>query len=180
MLNNTTIQQPRLRVNRTASLQLNTTWQDIDFNGTSNQNINTFGVANVETGLKTVYYDPVTKLFRFTGDYDWNFNIQLYPATSTNLITLRSVLQMRCVVPNGVSPGVDYYFPYPEGGSTTAYMDIGEVTLLANGINHPAVNISTYASTLIRTNGFKIQLRLSNSLISLGVCNLVSCNLLIN
>jgi len=172
---NNAINEPRLRINRTASLSLSTTWQDVVFNGTSSYNINTYGKEPV-TGNPMVYYDSATNLIRFYEQYDKNFNITLYLSTIATLISTRATLQYRFVIPNGISAGVDSYFPFPDSNS---WADIGEVTITALQINHAAESIPLYLTNTIRTNGIKLQLRLSNSLITLGTASLTTAILLI-
>lgn len=172
----TGIVEPRIRVNRSTSLALTTSWQDIDFNGTSSANSNTFG-KNPETGNNMVWYDSSTKLFRFYDVYDKNYIIRLDPSTISTLITVRSVLQYRFVIPNGVSAGVDYYFPYSDDGG---YGDIGEVTIISVNTNHRSLVLPIFVENKIRNNGFKLQLRLSNTLVTLGTCTLNSIALLIH
>lgn len=170
--------EPRLRVNRTASLALTTTWQTIDFNGTSTYNVNTFGKDPV-SGNNLVWWDSANQLMRFYEQYDRNYKLEFYANTITTILTTKASLQYRLVVPNGVSPGVDIYFPFPELGASGAYADVGEVTLLATGVSHGVNPQSLYLIDAIRTNGVKLQLRLSNNLFTLGTCTLTSCNLLI-
>jgi len=172
---NNAINEPRLRINRTTSLTLSTSWQDVVFNGTSPYNVNTYG-KEPTTGNPMVYYDSVTNLIRFYEQYDKNFNITLYLSTLATLISTRATLQYRFVIPNGISTGVDFYFPFPDSNSWT---DIGEVTITAAQINHAAESIPLYLTNNIRNNGIKLQLRLSNSLITLGTASLTTAILLI-
>ncbi len=173
---NYTIQEANIRMCRTASLTLNTTWQTLVFDGTCTYNENTFGI-DPTSGNKMVWWDSVNSMFKFIADYDYNAIMSLYLSTTANLVTLRSSLRMRIVVPNGVSPGVPLYIPFPELGAAGAYIDAGEVTLLANGVNHQPIILPLKINSAIRTNGFYIQLQLSNSLITLGVCTLTSANI---
>lgn len=167
--------EPRIRLNRTAPLNVTTTWQDVDFNGTSQANTNTFGKDPV-SGNNMVWYNPTTKLFRFYEPYDTNYLIRLDFETTTNLLTLRATLQYRFVVPNGTSAGVDYYFPFSDG---VGYADAYEVTVLATTMAHNSLVIPTFVENRIRNNGFKLQVRLSNSLVTLGTCTLNSSAILI-
>ena len=161
---------PRMRVNFSAGLNLSTTFQKIDFAGTSSSNVNTFGVEPV-SGNPMVWWDPTNKLFRFYQNNDTNFQVNLQIKTTSTLITTRATLQYRFVVPNGGGVGVNTYFPFPDDGG---YADFSEVTVLASGQNNSQNVINFFAGSAIRTNGCWLEMRLSNSLITLGVCTLNS------
>lgn len=176
MGNNKSIQQGRFRINRTATLALTTSWQTVDFNGSSTYNTNTFGI-DPETGAKMVSWDSTNKIVKFKGNYDRNYDITIYPETNANLITTRSSLQLRYVIPNGAGAGVDLYFPFSD--TSQPFADLGEVTLLANGVRHIPLTLPVTVTQSIRTNGIRIELRISNSLITLGVCNLTNCALVV-
>jgi len=171
----TGITEPRIRVNRSAALVLSNAWQDIDFNGTSAQNANTFGKDTI-SGKPMVWYDQSTKLFRFYNLYDKNYIFRMDPATTATLLTTRATLQYRLVVPNGVSAGVDFYIPFSDDGG---YGDISEVTIISTTMLHKSVILPIFVENKIKTNGFKVQMKLSNSLITLGVCTLNSVSVLI-
>lgn len=173
---NYSVPEPRIRVNKTSTQAMTTSWQTLDFDGTSTFNVNTFGSVDA-AGNKMVQWDSTNKLFKFMGDYDRNFDTTLFLSTSTNLITTRASIQVRYVIPNGVSPGVDLYIPFPD--ESQPYVDAGEVTLLANGVRHLPLPNPLYSNATIRANGLRVQVRLSNSLITLGVCNLTSAAMLI-
>jgi len=174
MADNYTVIPARLRISRSSSLALTTSWQVVDFSGTSPYNVNTFAYDS-SIGKNLVYWDSTSKLIKFSSSYDMNLITSLFATTSTNLLTTKATVQVRFVIPNGVSPGVDLYFPYPD--ETTPYADLGEVTLLANGIKHQPLILPIYANSSMRTNGFRVEIRLSNSLITLGTCSLNSCTL---
>jgi len=169
--------QPRLRVNRTASLAVTTAWQKIDFSGTSAFNVNTYG-KDPTSGNQMIMWDNTAKLFRFYNKNDQNYIVFFNAITTVNLITVKATLRYRFVVPNGVSAGVNLYFPFPDTQST-AYVDAAEVTLLAGGVNHNISPLPLYVNDLIRANGLYMEIQLSNSLITLGTCTLNSCDLLI-
>lgn len=171
---NYTIQDPVFRINRTQTLQLSTTWQAIDFNGTSTVNSNTFGI-NPVNGNKMVYWDSTNKVVRFQGDYDKNYSFSLYAETNTNLITTRAMIQVRYVIPNGAGAGVDLIFPFVD--SANPYADLGEATVLANGIRHFPLTLIIPVRQATRTNGVRVEIRLSNALMTLGTSNLTNCAL---
>jgi len=171
---NYTIPEPNFRVNRTATLQLSTAWQTVDFNGTSIYNANTFGL-DPATGNRFVYWDSTNKLIKFITDYPFNYSFTIYPETSANLITTRATLQFRYVVPNGISPGVDLITPFVD--TATPYCDLGEVTILANGVKHTPISLPLSVTKELGAKGVRVEMRLSNSLITLGVCNLTNCAL---
>ncbi len=168
--------QPRLRVNRSSVMAITTTWQKLDFSGTSSVNVNTFGKDPV-TGNSMVMWDTSAKLFKFYEQNDQNYDCSLFLSTTTNLITVRATIQYRCVVPNGGGAGIPSYFPFPD--DSTPYVDIAEATLLATQVNHKVEKIPLYLNSVLRANGFWIELKLSNSLVTLGTCNLNNAALLI-
>lgn len=166
---------PRLRVNKTTDLVLTTNWQTVDFNGISTFNVNTFGKDS--NGNPMVFYDPSTKLFKFMGDSDMNLMAFFFVRTSATLITTRSNLQYRLVIPNGGGPGVDTYFPFPDAGG---YCDLAEITVLVGAmVNNRTEPIPLYVTQAVRTNGFRIEVRLSNALITLGIATLHNATFLI-
>lgn len=171
-MDNYTISDPVFRINRSATLALSTSWQTIDFNGISTYNKNTFGI-DTASGNKLVYWDSTNKLIKFVTDYPKNFSFTLYPETNTNLITTRATLQFRYVIPNGISTGVDLIVPFVD--ASTPYGDIGEVTILANGFRHSPISLPFSITPSIATKGVRVEMKLSNSLITLGACNLTSC-----
>jgi len=168
--------QPRLRVNRTSTMNITTSWQKIDFNGTSTTNINTFGKDPV-SGNNMVWWDSSGKLFRFYEQNDQNYDCTMFLSTTTNLITVKATLQYRCVIPNAGGAGVNKYFPFPD--DATPYVDMADATLLATQVNHKAEKIPLYLESSIRANGFWIEVKLSNSLITLGTCTLNNAAVLI-
>lgn len=168
--------QPRLRVNRTSTLNVNTTWQKLDFSGVSNLNINTFGKDPI-SGRNMVWWDPTNKIFRFYEQNDQNYDCSLFMSTTTSLITIRSTLQYRCVIPNGGGVGINSYFPFPDDSSP--YVDVAEVTVISSQINHKVEKIPLYLESTLRNNGFWIEIKLSNSLITLGTCTLNNAAVLI-
>ena len=171
---NYTINDPVFRINRTATFALTTTWQTVDFNGTSTANSNDFGIDPI-SGNKMVYWDSTNKLIKFIGNppYKKTFSFSIYPETNTNIITTRATLQLRYVIPNGGGAGVDLIFPFVD--TSTPYADIGEVTILAGGVKHTPLSLPIPVSTAIITNGVRVEMRLSNALFTLGVCNLTNC-----
>lgn len=167
--------QPRLRINRSTGLQLTPSWQKIDFNGTSQFNVNTFGKDPV-TGNQLVMWDSTSKQLRFYDKYDQNYLCFINMTTTTNMISTRASIQLRFVIPNGTSPGVPLYFPFPSEGG---YIDVGEATMIAANSVKMAVPIPLYLDQTIRTNGLWVEMKLSNALIALGVCMLENCTMLV-
>ncbi len=172
---NTTVLEPRLRMNRSASLVLSTTWQTVDFNGTSTYNVNTFGKDPVSTN-SLIWWDSTNKLFRFYNQYAKNYVVTFYVTTTATVLSTRATIQYRIVIPNGISVGVDLYTPFPDT-QAQAYSDIGDVTILSS-MQHKAENIGIYADNLLKTNGCYIQVRLSN-LVPLGTVTLNNAIILI-
>lgn len=168
------IQQPRIRVSRSSTLALNTNWQKIVFDGSSAFNVNTFGKNS--GGKQMVEWDGINNQFKFYDQIEQNYLCFLSPVTTATLITTRAVLQYRCVIPNGGGTGVNSYFPYPDQGG---YVDGPEVTLLSSQMVHQIQPFPLYLNANIRNNGFWIEVKLSNSLVTLGVCTLNNCSFLI-
>lgn len=163
---NNTVPEGILRLTATNPITLSTTWQKVDFNGTVGvgQNRNTYGKDPV-TGNNTVWWDSTNKLFRIYDQYDKNYQITFFPiTTTTGLLTTRATIQYRIVIPNGVSAGVPLYAPYSDVQSQ-AYVDIGEVTLLLGGVQHSPSSLGLQVGALTRTNGFYIEVRLSNAVL---------------
>lgn len=158
------INQPRLRVNRSASLTLSNTWQDVVFNGTSAFNVNTFGNDPV-SNVPVVMYSATNNLFRFYEQYDKNMEATLYVRTASTMVTTGLLLQYRIVVPNGSGAGQDLYFPFPDADGLA---DIGSVGIKVGNINHNEVPIALYIGQPIRANGFKVQMRLSETILGIG------------
>jgi len=166
---NYSVAEPRMRVNRSTSLLLSTSWQTLSFNGTSTNNFNTYG-NDPNTSVPMISYNTTSNLFKVAGEYDKNINVQLFFNTTTTAISVGTSLQFRIVIPNGVSPGVDFYFPFPDNGGYGEIMTLGLVT--AN-MNSTTVPLAVYANSALRTNGFYIQVRLSQA-ITLGTCTINS------
>lgn len=172
---NPTVLEPRLRMNRTTSLVLSTTWQTVDFNGTSPYNINTFGKDPVSSN-SLVWWDATNKLFKFYNQYAKNYSGTFYVTTTATILTTKATIQYRIAIPNGISAGVDLYAPFPDT-QAQAYGDIGDVTILSS-MQHVSQPIEIVADNLIKTNGCYIQVRLSN-IIPLGTVTMNNAVILI-
>ncbi len=154
----------RMRVSRSSGLTLSTTWQKIDFNGTSTYNVNTFG-TDPTTGNPLTWWDTTNKMFKFNFQQDVNVNITLYTKTTVTILTQPGNLQMRFVVPNGLGVGQDLYFPFPDNDGTGqyGYIDLFPITVASTGVTLRDHLFSTYLGNGIRTNGLYIEVRLSNA-----------------
>jgi hypothetical protein len=159
---------PRLRVSALPNTLLTTSWQTINFNASESLNVNTFGI-NPPNGKLMFEYDPVTMLFKYYGNYDNAFFISFQFQSTTTILTTRATLQLRFVIPNGVSSGVDFFFPFSDRGG---YVDINEITLLSFAQNNTGFEQNIYTNAALRANGFKIQVRLSNALAGIGTSTL--------
>lgn len=164
-----------MRVNRSTDLILTTTFQTVVFNGTSTYNINTYGI-NPASGNRMVWYDTATDLFKFIGEYDKNVQFQLFVRTTTPLITTAASMQYRLSIPNGISAGVDLNIPFPDDGG---YGDLIELTKFSFSTHNLTTPLSLYINNAIRTNGFKVQVRLSNNLATLGTATINSASVVI-
>ena len=159
---------PRLRVSATPNTLLTTSWQTINFNASESLNVNTFGI-HPPTGKFMFDYDPATTLFKYYGNYDQGFFVSFQFQSTTTILTTRARVQLRFVIPNGVSEGVDLYFPFSGRGD---YVDIDEITLLSVAQNNIGYQENIYTNQALRTNGFRIEVRLSNALFGIGTCTL--------
>lgn len=172
---NITVNEPSMRVTRTASLLVTTSWQDLLYTGTADT-VNYYGV-DPKTGRKFVWYDNETGLFRFSGDYDKNVWVQLGFQSTVTAITTKTTFQYRLVIPNGISPGVDDYRPMAFAGGMA---DAFDATLLnAQSTNAVVSPLMVRVGDKIRANGFKVQVRVKNA-ITLGTCTLNAANAIIS
>jgi len=169
------IADPRLRVSTSSPLVLTTSWQTLDYSGSETLNVNTFGI-NPITSTNMFNYDSVNKLFKYSGNYDHNFQMFLQFSTTTSLLTIRAYLQVRFVIPNGVSAGVDFVFPFTNNGG---YADLDEVTILSTAQNNKPFFHPLYTNQAIRTNGFRVDARISNALAIGGTTTLNYASMLI-
>lgn len=169
---NTSVGDPRLRVNKTTSMTLSTTPQTVNFNGTSPYNTNTFTVLPGQS-TPSVWYDPSTQLFNFTSNNDKNYNLYLTTSIVANqlLSTLNltsASLRMRLYIP---SP-TPVTFPGPDVGG---YIDLGAVNL--TGQRNDYQPVAVFANSLIRQYGFQVQLYLSNAVLGTVTLNGADVNL---
>jgi len=152
--------QPRLRVNRTSKLDLTSSWQRVDFNGSSARNGNSFPL--VAPGTPKVLWDATGKRLRFMEDQDRNYDVQFSLRTlSGSLIgsvlgMLAVKVQFRFVVP---AP-TPVYFPLPDVADP--YADLHTVNLTNAG--QESYGQPIYANSEIRQYGLGIDLRLSGML----------------
>ena len=149
---------PRMRVSRSASLTLSTSFQRLDFTGASTYNVNTFGI-DPTSGNPMVYWDATNKLFRFYNGMDQNLMLTFFGQTTASLLSINANLRLRFVVPNGVSSGVNLTFPFPDG---PGYTDVWPVTMTNTTARTYVLPI--YISAPIRNNGFYVEAALSNAL----------------
>lgn len=160
-----------MRVSRSSALTLTTTFQKVDFNGTSTYDINTFG-NDPTTGNNLVSWDATNKLFKFYDLNDKNYNIIIYFGTSATLLTTPTNLRYRFTVPNGISGGTDLHFPFPD---TVGYEDILPISFTSP--NNRSHSTTIYLNPAIRTNGLYMEVCLSNT--NLGTNTLTECELLL-
>lgn len=154
---NTNVADPRIRVNKTTAMTLSTTYQTVNFNGTSTYNANTFTVLPGHTN-QSVWYDPTTSLFNFMDNSDKNYVLYITTSiTSSQLLATLNLtsasLRLRLYIP---AP-TPVTFPGPDVGG---YIDLGPVNL--TGQRNDYQPIAFFANALIRQYGFQVQLCLSN------------------
>jgi hypothetical protein len=86
------------------NLALSTTWQTINFNGSESLDINTFGIDPI-SGLKFLLIILLLKLSTTMVNMIVTFFTSFQFTTTTTLLTVRTTLQMRFLLPNGTSAG---------------------------------------------------------------------------
>lgn len=116
--------QPKIYREITTPVVLSTSFQRLDL---SVNNANTF--TNGLGGKKLVDWDATNKLFTFNDTTTRNYIAALNLKLTTSGVLVTPIVapvyvQFRFVVPDGVSPGVDYYFPFSTGDG---FMDLQEV-----------------------------------------------------
>lgn len=169
--NNTDVSSPRLRVNRTAGLNITTTAQRLDFNGTSPYNLNSYPIMEGET-MPSVYYDASTKLFKFTTNYDKNYSLVLSVSITASVLlsTLNltsAMLRAQLFIPS--SPSTT--FPLPDSGG---YVDICPVNIV--GQQNQQITIPFFSNNQIRENGFGVNIWLSASVLGTVTLNSSDCS----
>lgn len=165
-----------LRVDRTASLALTTAWQQVLFTGTSPQNVNTLPKV---AGVPMVRYDDATGLFLFTEQNTGiarNYVIQFGISAQTTLVTTRANLQYQFEIPSGNGYATALQFPFPV---TAKAGDLMEATVIQSATFSRQETQPIYTNPQLLANGLKLNVRLSNSLITLGSCTTSDIFLLI-
>lgn len=147
--------QPKIYREIASGLTLTTSWQRLDL---SVDNGNSFSGSP-----KIVDWNAVNKVFTFN-----NFMTQNYLAALNIKLTTAGILitpvvipikvQFRFVVPNGVSPGVDYYFPF---STSDGYMDLQEIGW--NGARNIQRTTLVTSDPPKRTNGVGCEVKLSSN-----------------
>ena len=151
---------PRLIVSKTTPLTLSTAWQPIVYDGVeAGKTVNTFG-KDPATNKFMFDYNPTPNLFTHNENYPQNFNFLFEFRTLCPIITTKASLQLRFNIPNGVSPGVDINFPFESNGG---YADVYDISLFNIAVNNKPWQFPVYIGPALKTNGFKILVRLSNA-----------------
>lgn len=150
---------PRFRVNKTTDQSITTSWQRIYFDGTSPLNVNTYSIVD---DVNVVTWDNDNGVFKFNHpETERNYLLTMYLEISVSITNTRAMFQYRFVIPNGVSPGVDFYFPFPDN-QPNAYADLGELTLFTS-VRHRLESQPIYTNQQILDNGLGIEYRMSNN-----------------
>lgn len=154
---------PRFWRKAAAALTLSTTFQRLDF-GTSITN----EFPTNPAGQNLVAWDSGNKLIRFNGTTDRAYVFALTTEFKlTGLLvalTLPNHVRMRFVIPDGTSPGVDYYFPNHGAASGNEYVDFHPFMGNASNVHRQLEQV--YADSVKRTNGLGIEVRLASSLLT--------------
>lgn len=163
------VASPYIRVNRSDSLLLTTTFQRLDLNGTSTRNANLFPTMPGMSG-KVVEWDSTNKVFRFNTDslhhYDLIFNYRITSGGLINALNLNvATVKLRFVVP---SP-TPRYFPFPDDGE---YTDIDRTNLTSE--LRGTFNYILRGAADVRQYGIGIELAVSNTSLIPGSITLSS------
>jgi hypothetical protein len=155
--------QPRIYREIGSSLPLTTSWQRLDL---SVLNANTFPVAGAN---RLVDWNSSSKVFTFNDSTTRNYIAALNMSIATSGVLVTPIVipikvQFRFVVPNGVSPGVDYYFPF---STSAGYMDLKEVAW--NGGDNVQRLTPVTSDLPKRVNGVGCDVRLSSSPLTGGI-----------
>lgn len=165
---NTQPTEPRLRVNKTTTTAITTSWQPIVYDGTSTYNTNSFSTLQGQTN-PSLWYDSANNLFKFTPNTDQNYTFT--PSFSISATTILTSLNLATITIANVQfrfyipAPTPVTFPLPDFGG---YIDMGPVNLVAQ--NNYQKQIPVYANALIRQYGVQAQIKLSAS--TLGTINL--------
>lgn len=161
--------QASVRLNRTASLVLTTSWQKVIWNGTSSWSLNgnTFPLDQAGSGKPLVNYNTSTNTFEFYNTYDVNYTCFFTCVTSSSLLTTPVTLLWRVTIPNYGGAGVDLHYPNPE---STGYGTMGLATYVTPSTFENFFPLSV--NSLVKTNGAYLEVALSNS--SLGTITMTS------
>ena len=164
------ITSPYIRLNRSTDLTLTTTWQRVDYNGTSTRNTNTFPNAP-GTSNPLVEWDSTSKVFKFNTTVDKHYDLLMnYRINSSTLISLLNLtmttVQLRFIVP---SP-TPRYFPLPDDGG---YIDIA-YTGLATDVRN-TMNYILRAVPDVMQYGIGVEMRIAGT--ALGVIKLMTSDM---
>jgi hypothetical protein len=147
--------QPVIFRQTSGSVTLTTNWQRLDL---ATQNVNSFPGTSP---AKTVDWDATNKLFTFNAATTRNYIATLNARVQMSGITLAPLatpiyVQYRFVVPNGVSPGVDFFFPF---STTDGFLDLQEVPYNSTMRHQRLTPITADASK--RANGVGCEMRIN-------------------
>lgn len=165
--------QPFFKVSRMSNMNLTTSWQRVDFNGSNTTN--TFPIG-IDGSNKHIYWDSTNRLFRFNFDIDRNFDIQFNTKiVSSSVLSVLNValtnIQLRYVVP---SPAPQY-FPLPDDSEPG--IDLGAAGLLSTWRTTHDYTIRGDANK--RQYGMGVELRLSSSFLGTATATVNLADLII-
>lgn len=172
---NNAVPAPRFRVNQSTPMTLSTTFQKVDFAGTSTRNTNTFPVG-ADKLKPCINWDSTNKLFIFNStvdkNYDVLFNAKITGSAIQSLLNVNlAQVQMRYVVP---VPGNPIYFPLPD---SDGYVDLTSVGL--SSTDRSTNSITIYANSAMRQYGLGLELRISNAFLGGATATLSASDLII-
>ncbi len=147
--------QPRIHRQISGTVALSTAWARLDL---ATNNANTFSFLGAE---QVVDWNVTDKLFTFNDGTTRNYIAALNAKITTTGIVAPPLAapvyaQFRFIVPDGVSPGVDFFFPFSTGDG---FMDLQEVAYVSS-MRHQQLTPVT-ADAAKRTNGVGCEMRLS-------------------
>jgi len=147
--------KPYLRANLTSSLELSTSWQRLDFSGTSALNANNFPDSETVPGTKLVDWDATNDRFNFNRDTTGIYLVELGFEFSGGLRPAE--VQMRFVI--DTDPVIA--FPFPD---TNGYIVIADLQSLS--MQNVEYNRPIRSTGVIQTGGLAVELRLGSNLLT--------------
>lgn len=144
---------PKMQRDTASTLTLSTTWQTLDL---ATLRSNSFPLVDGTNRL--VDWNVTSDLITFNGQYDRNYllvlNAKIITTGLLGLLSTPSYAQFRFRVPDGVSPGTDFFFPF---SASDGFMDLQTIDYNKT-LRHQQITPVT-ADVSKRVNGLQCQMR---------------------